>query len=89
MTSGMPIHRAVATSLMVIALICVSGVSSYLLAGSELPAKLTLLFVAGGVTGMIGGNLLSARISGPTLNRVFAAGMWIVAAMVLVKNLAW
>ena len=87
LTSGMGIHRAVATSLMVIALICASGVASYLIAGSELPPKLTGLFVTGGIVGMLGGNLLSSKISGPALNRVFAVGMWVVAGVVLAKNL--
>ena len=87
LTSGMKIHRAVATSLMVIALICVSGVASYLVAGANLPMDTIVWFVAGGILGMIGGSLLSARISGPALNRIFAAAMWVVAAFVLVKNL--
>jgi uncharacterized membrane protein YfcA len=79
----MPIHRAVTTSLMVIAMICASGVMSYVVAGYQLPIKLTGLFVAGGILGMIVGSLLATMISGPRLNRVFALGMWLVAAMVL------
>jgi uncharacterized membrane protein YfcA len=83
---GMTIHRAVATSLMVISLICLSGVGSYLIGGEEIPLRLTGLFVGGGIVGMIGGNWLRVRLSGPALKRIFAAGMWFVAAYVLVKN---
>ena len=52
LVTGMGIHRAVATSLLVIALVSASGVASYLVAGRPLPLALTGLFVAGGVAGM-------------------------------------
>ena len=52
LVTGMGIHRAVATSLLVIALVGASGVASYLAAGRPLPLALTGLFVAGGLAGM-------------------------------------
>lgn len=83
---GMSMHRAVATSLLVIALICLSGVTSYFIAGDAIPVKLSALFVAGGMAGMLGGNWLRTRMSGSTLKKIFAAGMWLVAAYVLIKS---
>ncbi|MFN0068401.1 MAG: TSUP family transporter [Limisphaerales bacterium] len=86
--TGMPLHRAVATSLLVIFLISLSGVASHLAHGLTLPPVLTLLFVAGGVGGMLLGQHWRARLSGPSLRRVFAVAMWIVAALMLAKSLS-
>jgi len=84
--TGIPIHRAITTSLLVIAVICASGVVSNSLSGESLPLRLTTLFICGGFLGMLPGTKLRARLSGPVLNRVFAAGMWGVAIFLLVKN---
>ncbi|HWB01492.1 MAG TPA: sulfite exporter TauE/SafE family protein [Verrucomicrobiales bacterium] len=84
--TGIPIHRAVSTSLLVIAVICASGVISNSLAGQSLPVRLTSLFILGGFLGMIPGVRLRSRLSGPGLNRVFAAAMWLVAVFLIVKN---
>lgn len=84
--TGIPIHRAVSTSLLVIAVICASGVVSHNLAGEALPSRLTALFIAGGFLGMIPGILMRSRLSGPVLNRIFAVGMWGVAVFLIVKN---
>lgn len=84
--TGIPIHRAVSTSLLVIAVICASGVGSHSLAGEGLPASLTALFIGGGCLGMLPGLRLRSRLSGPGLNRVFAVGMWVVAVFLIVKN---
>lgn len=85
--TGIPIHRAVSTSLLVIAVICASGVVSHSLAGEALPARLTTIFIGGGFLGMIPGIRMRARLSGPVLNRVFAMGMWGVAVFLIVRNL--
>jgi uncharacterized membrane protein YfcA len=84
--TGIPIHRAVSTSLLVIAVICASGVSSHSLAGEGLPLSLTAFFVGGGFLGMLPGLRLRSRLSGPGLNRTFAVGMWVVAVFLIVKN---
>ncbi len=87
--SGMGIHRAVATSLLVITLIGASGVvSNILLTDRPLPLELTGLFVAGGVGGMWLGTHLGRRISGPRLQKIFAAAMVAVATYIVAKNLA-
>jgi uncharacterized membrane protein YfcA len=84
--TGIPIHRAITTSLLVIAVICASGIVSHSLAGEGLPVRLTTLFICGGFLGMLPGTRLRSRLSGPGLNRVFAVSMWVVAVFLIVQN---
>lgn len=85
--SGMSIHRAVGTSLLVITLISVAGVASHLLMGRSISLPTTLLFVAGGGIGMALGILASRRLSGPSLQRAFAVAIIAVAIFVISKSL--
>lgn len=85
--SGMSIHRAVGTSLLVIALVSVSGVASQLWAGRAIPPLVTALFVAGGIGGLFAGQQIGRRLSGPALQKVFAVAIVAVAAFVIVRNL--
>jgi uncharacterized membrane protein YfcA len=84
--SGMAIHRAVGTSLLVIALVSASGVASHLLAGREIPLETTLYFVLGGVLGMFAGIWGSRYLSGPALQKVFAVAIVAVAAFVILRT---
>ncbi len=84
--TGMAIHRAVATSLLVIFLIAISGVTAHLLHGAHFPPLLSALFVAGSFAGMLAGSGLRTRLSASRLRQVFAAGMWLVAAYMLWRN---
>lgn len=84
--TDMGIHRAVATSLLVIALIGASGVASALLAGRVLDPELTLLFIGGGLLGMTGGRLLARRMAGRKLQTIFALAMIFIAGFMLVRN---
>lgn len=86
--SGMSIHRAVGTSLMVIALVSVSGVASHLWAGRAISPEVTGLFVLGGVVGLFAGQQIARRLSGPVLQKVFAVAILAVAAFVIVRNLS-
>jgi uncharacterized protein len=86
--SGMPIHRAVATSLMVIALVSASGVAWRLIGGEDIALGMTALFVAGGVAGLFAGQKLARRLSGPMLQKVFSVAIVAVAAFVLIRNFA-
>lgn len=86
--SGMSIHRAVATSLLVIAMVSASGVASTLLAGESLAAGVTLLFVVGGIAGLGLGTVFARNLSPVTLQKVFAVAIVAVAAFVVVKNVA-
>lgn len=85
--SGMSIHRAVGTSLMVIALVSVSGVAAQALAGRVINPVVTALFVAGGIAGLSAGQRIGRRLSGPALQRVFVMAILTVAVFVIVRNL--
>ena len=84
--SGMAIHQAVGTSLFVIVLVSISGVASHITAGNELSWETTVLFMAGGFTGMWLGGIVAKRLKGPTLQKVFAIAVVLVAAFVIVKT---
>jgi uncharacterized membrane protein YfcA len=84
--SGMTIHRAVGTSLLVITLISAAGVASHLLAGREIPIDTTLHFVIGGILGMFGGIWTSRFLSGPTLQKIFAVAIVAVAIFVILRT---
>lgn len=86
--SGMSIHRAVGTSLMVIAMVSVSGVGSQVWAGRAIDPVVTSLFVAGGIAGLFAGQQIGRRLSGPTLQKVFVVAILSVAIFVIVRNLS-
>jgi uncharacterized membrane protein YfcA len=86
--SGMSIHRAVGTSLMVIALVSVSGVAAQAWAGRVIDPAVTSLFVVGGIAGLFAGQRIGRRLSGPALQKVFAVAILAVAAFVIVRNLS-
>lgn len=84
--SGMDIRRAVATSLLVIALISAAGLASYLAAHQPLQLSVTALFVVGGIGGLGIGTLLGRRMSPLLLQKVFSVVILAVATFVLFKN---
>ncbi|MCC6135443.1 MAG: sulfite exporter TauE/SafE family protein [Candidatus Contendobacter sp.] len=83
--ASLPMQRAVATSLWVIALISTIGFAAHLLAGQPLNLSVTLGFVLGGLGGMALGIAVGRRIAGPTLQTLFAALIAVVALFMLVK----
>ena len=85
--SGMKIHQAVATSLLVIVLVSLSGVTSYIALGNDLSWQIVLLFLFGGFAGMWIGGLVAKRLRGPVLQKVFAAGVVLVALFVISKSI--
>jgi len=85
--SGMSMHRAVGTSLMVIALISAAGVASQVWSGRDIAPAITALFVAGGIAGLFTGQRIGRRMSGRTLQRVFAVAILGVAVLVVARNL--
>lgn len=85
--SRMSIHRAVGTSLMVISLVSVSGITAHVIAGRPIPPVVAAPFLAGAIAGLFAGGRLSQRFSGPTLQRVFAVAIVAVATFVIVRNL--
>jgi len=86
MFSGMPIHRAVGTSLLVIVLISFSGGVTHVLANHDMSLKVTILFIAGGVLGLFISNFVAKKISGPRLQRVFAVSIIVIAIFILSKE---
>jgi uncharacterized membrane protein YfcA len=84
--TGMSLHRAIATSLLVIFLISVSGVASSVVHGTPWPWRVAAAFVAGGLGGMTAGSAIRNRLPARQLQKVFAAAMWFVAVFMLVKN---
>ncbi len=84
--SGMEIHRAVGTSLLVIFLVSVSGVTTYLATGKTLPLETTLQFLVGGFAGMWLGGIVAKRLDGPTLQQVFSIAVMLVALFVITKS---
>jgi len=86
--SCMGIQRAIGTSLLVISLVSVSGVASLFAQGRPVPLGTTTWFAIGSVAGLFAGNALAHRLGGPTLQKVFAAAILVVAAFVIFRNVA-
>ena len=87
LVASLPMQRAVATSLLIIAIISASGSVSYLLAGRPLALTVTALFVLGGLGGMVLGARFSRRLAGPQLQKLFATTMVGVAIYMLMQVL--
>ena len=85
MIASLPMRRAVATSLWVIAIISAIGFLSHLAAGHPLNTGITLPFVLGGLGGMTLGIAVGRRIAGPALQKLFAGMIAAVAVFMLVK----
>ena len=81
------IHRAVATSLFVIALVSLAALGSVLALGAPPPVKLVAWFGGGGLVGMYLGRLVAQRIAGPSLQRIFAVAILTVGVVVLSERL--
>ncbi len=84
----MDIHRAVATSLMVIALIGIAGVSSVMLTANDIDWTIALPFMAGGAAGMLAGRLLASRLAGSVLQKVFALAVLMIGSVMLFRQIA-
>lgn len=82
--NGVAMSRAVATSLVVIALVAGSGFATYLATHAVDWPPLALL-AAGGIAGMALGSALARKIAGPLLQRIFAVAIVAMAALVLLR----
>ncbi|MGH8460130.1 MAG: sulfite exporter TauE/SafE family protein [Stenotrophobium sp.] len=85
-STRLPIQNAVATSLLVITLIAVSGSGSAILSGHR-PDSLILLFAGGGLIGMIAGRLVAPKLSGVVLQQTFALMLALTGAGMLAAQL--
>jgi hypothetical protein len=81
----LPMRRAVATSLWVIAIISAMGLLSHVIAGHRLDVGITAGFVLGGLGGMAIGIAVGRRIAGPALQKLFAGMIVAVAGFMLVR----
>ncbi|HDZ58159.1 MAG TPA: sulfite exporter TauE/SafE family protein [Pseudomonas xinjiangensis] len=82
--SDLPMRSIAATSLAVIGLVSLSGVSSAALAGSILWA-VALPFSAGAVIGMVAGRFVSVHLNGQVLQRAFGLVAAIAATALLLR----
>ena len=73
--------------LFVIVLISVSGVLSHIAGGRAISTGTTIQFLAGGIVGIWLGSLLATRLNGPTLQKVFATAVVLVAGFVIVNTI--
>ncbi len=75
----LPMQSAIATSLMVIALISGSTVAGALISGYDYPWQFAGPFAAGSMAGMLAGRAIAPRIAGVRLQKAFALLMVLVA----------
>ena len=78
---------AVATSLMVIVLICASGLTAFLLGGGRLPLAMTPWFVGGGLGGMALSTVVARKLSPVGLQKLFSVVIVLMALLILGRNL--
>ena len=83
----MDVFRAVGTSLFVMTLVGAAAVAAQLAAGRSIPLDIAGSFVGGGVPALFVGSWIGRRIGGPTLARVFAVAIVLVAAFIISKSL--
>lgn len=85
--TDLAIKPAVATSLAVIAIISLGGVSAAAAQGA-IDWSRAAPFAAGALGGMLAGRSLAARVAGPQLQKTFAAVSALVAIGMAIKTLA-
>lgn len=86
--TGVTIRQAVATSLVVISAVGISGFSSFLLSGGNPGTDILLQVGTGGIVGMSAGSVCSRFLSGPVLQKVFAVMMLAIAVVTLYTQYA-
>jgi hypothetical protein len=82
----MGMQRAIGTSLLVITLVSLSGTANHLLAGKELSLVTATLFTLGSLVGLFAGSALARHMAGPTLQRLFALSIILVAIYVILRT---
>lgn len=82
---GLPMKRAIGTSLFVICLNCIAGLLAHT-AQSHFNWPLTMLVISLAVAGTIAGTMLSRRLPAQSLKNTFAALVLVVAVFLFAKN---
>ena len=85
--TDLPARSIVATSMAVIALVSVSGVSAAAAQGS-IDWHIALPFATGAVAALLAGRQVAARVAGSVLQRAFAITSAVVAVLMLTRGLA-
>lgn len=87
---GLPMHIAVGTSLLIIALKSFSGLYKYLsvLAALDLSLdwQIVILFTVIGIAGGLVGNIIGTRLPQQTLQRAFATFLFVMGGYILWQN---
>ncbi len=84
-TMGVP--QAVGTSLFVMTLVGASAIASQVAAGRSITPDITASFVAGSIPALLVGSRIGRRLTGPTLARVFAVAILLVATYVISRSI--
>jgi len=84
--SGLDIHRAVATSLLVIGLVSASGLAAIAASGTSLPLDVVVPFALGSLVGLQGGTLVARKLSPVGLQKFFAVVIVVVAGYVVARS---
>ena len=88
--AGLPMHIAIGTSLLIIALKSLSGFYKYLEVLHTLQLSLDWqiigLFTAVGIVGSLAGNMVSTQLPQQTLRRAFAGFLFVIGTTILWKN---
>jgi len=82
--TDLPMQSIVATSLGVLALISITGVTSAAVAG-HLNWSIGIPFAAGAVAGMLLGSVIAKQISGPRIQQAFAIFTFLISLSLLYK----
>lgn len=83
----MDVFRAVGTSLFVMTLVGAAGVAAQVAAGRSIPLDIAGGFVGGGVPALFVGSWIGRQMCGPTLARMFAVAIVVVAFFIIFKTL--
>ncbi len=86
--TSLDIHRAVGTSLFVMALVSGAGVITHLISGRSVPLEIVVPFAVGGMAGLGIGFWGSRRLSPVLLQKIFAAVIVAVAVYVISRSIS-
>lgn len=84
--SAVSMAQAVSTSLLIIALISISGFISHLLMSGSNDWSLLGLVAGGGVIGMVLGQAISHKIANALLQKIFAISLLVVCLITFMRN---
>jgi len=82
----MSVPRAVGTSLLVMTLVSASAVASQFAEGRTVPFDISGSFVGGSVPALFVGSWAGRHLTGPTLARVFAVAIVLVASFIIIRT---